>query len=391
MTIEPKQEPLSHAGSMLDRRRFLRTSLGLGALGLGAPAFLAACAAPEEEEPDPAEADSADQDDRETDTEGEPQATVLVDEVVDFALTSAEWAGPFGFVTFRLHRALVDGEDVYYIQTDVSDEGRAGDEGLVAVPKMDALLEEQTADLYRFTNGAEDQPDVLSTEPGHEDHSPAMRLHEVTWEGEARELASADEIAAAADEGEVTVETTDVIYNIVVVKWSDGELAADTDERTQYLGPGQLLEPPDTGEMTVTFKLHECFPSTRYIVTDTDFEPAAGNMAVVHSPGLQGATEAGGTGRTNVFANGFEGPGPMGFQPSVFDSVAGDPEWSPYWTHWTYEWADGADPRVLRSEEELLEARDGGELIEHPGTPDSPDTFVVNCPVPILADVEFEA
>jgi hypothetical protein len=142
--------------------------------------------------------------------------------------------------------------------------------------------------------------------------------------------------------------------------------------------------------MEVTFKLHKCFPSTRYIVTDTDFAPAAENMAVVHSPGLEGSTEAGATGRTNVFANGFEGPGPMGFQPSVFDEVAGSTEWSPYWTHWTYEWVDDAEPRVLRTETEIHEARDADELIEHPGTPPSPGTFVVNCQVPVLADVTFE-
>lgn len=377
--------------SLIDRRGFLRRGLGIGVLGLGGPALLAACQVDDgDDAAAPEDADAADDSDDSDD--GEPEGTVLVDDVVDFALTSSEWAGPFGFVTFRLHRALVGGDDVYYISTDVSDPDRATDEGLVSVPKMAELLDdEMTADLYRFDDGADDQADVLSTEPGQDDYTPAMRLHRVTWEGEPRVLSSAEEIAEAADAGEVTVEATEAVYNVSVVKWSDGELAVDADDRTEYLGPGQLLEPPDIDAMTVTFKLHECFPSTRYIVTDTDFEPAAENMAVVRSPRLEGATDAGATGRTNVFANGFEGPGPMGFQPSVFDSVAGDPEWSPYWTHWTYEWAEDAEPRVLRTEEEIHAARDDDELIEHAGTPPSPDTFVVNCPVPILADVTFEA
>lgn len=390
----PAESPLNTANTarsrLLDRRAFLRRTMGLGVLGLGGPALLAACETQEDERGTGGETPEPDD---EPDQGGEePEATVLVDDVVDFALTSVEWEGSFGFVTFRLHRALVDGNDVYYVQTDVSDEERAGDEGLVAVPRIASLVDEDlTARLYRFDDGADEQPDVLSTEPTREDYTPAMRLHRVSWDGEPRVLSSADEIDEAADAGELTVEATDAVYNLSLVKWSDGELAADTDDRTEYLGPGQLLEPPDIDEMTVTFKLHQCFPSTRYIVADTDFEPAAGNMAVVHSPGLEGATEADATGRTNVFANGFEGPGPMGFQPSVFDSAAGNPDWSPYWTHWTYEWADDAEPRVLETEDEIHQARDEGELIEHPGTPPSPDTFVVNCPVPILAEVTFEA
>jgi hypothetical protein len=111
----------------------------------------------------------------ETETETEPEGAVLIDDVVDFALTSDEWAGSFGFVTFRMHRALVDGADVYYIQTDVSDGDRASDEGLVAVPKMAELIDaDLTARVYRFDNGADDQPDVMSTEPGRPDYTPAI-------------------------------------------------------------------------------------------------------------------------------------------------------------------------------------------------------------------------
>lgn len=399
MTRHSPEDPSADAaerGSLLDRRTVLRRGLTLGALGLGGPALLAACRTDDE---DPAVGTGADgssngeSDDTDEAAGGEDaDATVLVGDVVDFALTSTEWAGPFGFVTFRLHRAVVDGNDVYYVQTDVSDQDRAQSEELVAVPKLAELRDaELTARLYRFDNGASDQPAVLSTDPGRDDYTPAMRLHHVVWEGEPRVLSSADEIDEAAESGELTVEATDAVYNVSVVKWSDGELPADTDERTKYLGPGQLLDPPDTDEMTVTFKLHKCFPGTRYIVTDTSFAPAAETMAVVRSPRLEGATDAEATGRTNVFSNGFEGPGPMGFQPSVFDTVAGDPEWSPYWTHWTYEWAEDAEPRVLTSEDEIWQARDDGELIEHAGTPPSPDTFVVNCPVPVLAEVEFEA
>jgi hypothetical protein len=142
--------------------------------------------------------------------------------------------------------------------------------------------------------------------------------------------------------------------------------------------------------MRVTFKLHECFPGVRYIVADTSLEPMAEGMHIVPSPGLTDNPSAGATGRTNVFMNGLEGPGPMGFQPSVFDSKAGDPAWSPYWDHMTYASADGVEPRVLPSEEEVHAARNAGELEEFPGTPDTNgEVFTVNCPVPVLAPNTF--
>ena len=67
-------------------------------------------------------------------------------------------------------------------------------------------------------------------------------------------------------------------------------------------------------------------------------------MQIAHSPALQKSPSAEATGRTNVFMNGLKGPGPMGFQPSVFDSQAGTPEWSPYWDHMTYAWKKDKGP-----------------------------------------------
>lgn len=88
--------------------------------------------------------------------------------------------------------------------------------------------------------------------------------------------------------------------------------------------------------------------------------------------------------------NGLEGPGPMGAQPSVFDSDPGDPIWSPYWDHFTYAWKDEARARVLRSERQVFAARDAGQLEEFPGTPDTKgEVFTVNCPVPVTAPATF--
>lgn len=161
----------------------------------------------------------------------------------------------------------------------------------------------------------------------------------------------------------------------------------------EYLGGGQLIEKPDTDRLQVMFKLHQCFPNARYIVTDHSIRPAATMTNTVYATGLDaGPKRAGATGRTNVFMNGIRGPGPMKHQPSVFDSDPGSPVWSPYWDHYTYAWKRRARARVLRRQAAVHDARDAGDLVEFPGAPDTKGkAFTVNCPVPVVAPATFRA
>jgi hypothetical protein len=76
-----------------------------------------------------------------------------------------------------------------------------------------------------------------------------------------------------------------------------------------------------------------------------------------------------------LFMNGIEGPNPFGFQPNVIDGVPGESGYSPLWLHTFVTWADGAEPRLLMSEQEILEAEEAGEVkLERSG-------LVINCPV----------
>lgn len=370
----------------LGRREFLthtsRSGAGLALAAAGLPGLLAACGrdgnqtgAPPTAPPGTAPA----------------RAEALVGDVVDFALTSPDWTGPFGFVTLRLHRGFVNGEPVHFVRTDTSDQAYADRHRLVWAPKLRPLARTAGVGAAYEVPDEPDQPVVLTTHPGMDGYTPAYRVHRVTWRGTPRELTSVAEIRAADADGQLRAQATDVVVNAAVVAWPSGQLPVD-EERTAYLGGGQLLEAPDTAARTVTFKLHECYPDTRYIVVDTALEPMAEGMRVAHSPGLATATAAEATGRTNVFMNGISGPGPMGFQPSVFDSRAGEPDWSPYWDHLTYAWRDGAEPRLLTDERAIHTARDAGQLREFPGTPDTGGmTFTVNCPVPVIAPNSFAA
>jgi hypothetical protein len=360
----------------VDRRAFCARGIGLALATGSLPALLSACG----DDDQPASSDD------ERPRAGRP----VVGDVLDFSLRSGEWAGAFGFVKLRLHRAIHDGEAVYFIQTDTSDPEFARERQLVHAPKIAPLAEGGlTGDLY-LPEG--DQPAVVSSEPGRSDYTPAWRIHRVTFTGEPRRLSSAAEVRGAERAGQVRISTTDTVLNAPIVKWSSDELAVDGKLR-DYLGDGQLIERPDTRRLEVMFKLHECFPGSRYIVTDHSIAPAAQMTSTVHAPRLhERPIDTGATGRTNVFMNGLRGPGPMKHQPSVFDSDAGQPQWSPYWDHFTMEWRDGRTPRVLRRQPEVVAARERRDLREHPGVPDTEgEVFTVNCPVPVVAEATFRA
>ncbi|MGH2685530.1 MAG: DUF7482 domain-containing protein [Actinomycetota bacterium] len=375
----------------LDRRRFLTRTAVIGLAGIGMPTLLAACG--DDDDPTVPSAASGDAGGTTTSAaQAREEARAVVGDVIDFELTSDEWEGAFGFVTMQVHHGVFDGKDVYFVRTDASDERFATAEKLVFVPKLQPLDKPGLSGAaYLFDNGADDQPTVLSSEPGQDGFTPAWTIHQVTWNGDPRRLGSVAEVEEAERAGALAVEKSSIVVNYSVVKWSNGELGVDT-ERKAYLGKGQLLEPVDTSAMRATFKLSECYPGNRYFVVDHSMAPMAEMTFTGFASGLHdGPTKARATGRTNVFMNGVEGPGPMGFQPSVFDFAAGDPAWSPYWDHFAYMWSDSAEPRVITSQADLFEARDAGELEEFPGVPDTKgEVFTVNCPVPVLAPNTFE-
>ena len=378
------------------RRRFL----AIAGSSLGA-AFLAACgAAPRETATSKATSAPGSGGSAATGTTAPSSATatgkavtaekgqVLVTDVIDHALRSDRWKGDFGFVTFKMHTAVVGGQPAYYIRTDASDQDFARREGLVFVPRLQGALGKNAyANLYQFEGGAANQQTVLSTAPHLADYTPIYSVNRVTFRGAPKLLNSADEVKRAEASNEVTVQATSVLVNYPVVKWPGGEMPNDQ-KREAYLGDGQLIDAPDVANTRVTFKLHSCYPNSRYIVTDVSMPPMAEGMKIAPAPAAAALTDAGATAQILVFGNGVKGSGPMGFQKSVTDTVAGDAAWSPMWDHFTFVWPEGANAAVLKTNAEVIERERSANLRRFRGTPDTNgQLFVVNCPVPVTAPV----
>lgn len=327
-----------------------------------------------------------------TPTMGE-EAHAIVGDVVDFTLTpDGRWDGPFSSVTLQLHPGWFDGGDAWFIRTDASDQAFARAEGLVYVPLLRNALEAEGsyATFYRFADGAEGQRPVLSTVPTKESFTPAFEVVDVAFAGEPVALDSAAAIEEAAAAGDVSLTPTGVIVNYPLVVWPEGSLPVDPD-LTMPLGGGPLIEEPDLENGLVTFKLHQCYPGSRYIATDTSAVPMAPMMGVIGSAPTQALIEVNGTAPIYVFGNGLPGPGPMGFQPSVFNAKAGDVIWSPFWEHHVVMWKDPETATVLTSEAEIMAAVEAGTVELFTGTPDThPEGFVVNCPSPVLAPNPYD-
>lgn len=374
----------------LSRRSFLQFSaLGSGAL------LLAACVMPTQEH---ANAPGADPTGAPAE-EAAPVAAapeiapediqVMVKDVLEYSLAPESWAGGFGSVTFMLHQAMYNGEATYHIRTDASDPAVAKEIGLVYVPLLNAaaaLAEGETNTYYLFSN---DHPAVIAKVPGDENYSSLFRVMKVDIGSSTAALNSAADIEAAASAGDITVEIANYFVNYPLIQWPGGGLSIDT-ELKGTLDNGQLFAEPDTANMTVKMKLHQCYPGSRYIVTD------AGMMAPMMNISEAAVTnklkDLGGTDEIWVFGNGIPGPGAMGFQPAIFDNKAGQPAWSPFWDHRTLVWKDESAARLLKDSAEVRAAIEAGEVDEFIGVPEShPTGFVVNCPAPILAPTTFAA
>lgn len=134
-------------------------------------------------------------------------------------------------------KGYADGSEIYFTHTEVSDAKMAEkmavgmQSAVLYVPSLADIPENAVANVYSFTNGVQGasmsgfQPSVFDYPPGTEGYTPLRRLNIVTWvdETKTRELKTAAEILEAANGGELTISTTDVVINMPFIVWEGGQ------------------------------------------------------------------------------------------------------------------------------------------------------------------------
>lgn len=301
-------------------------------------------------------------------------------------------------IDMPLQKGYENGNEIYLIATDASDEETAAYatnlSGFIVnyAPALAKTPDTARAEAYSFTNGVEgDGPSgfqlpVISGKPGDEGYSPLQAVNEVTWNDNAtaRELKSVQEIIAAEQNGELSINNTDIVVNHPAIQWQNGSLMVREDansinDDTPYTG-GQVLN-IDTENMIVTMVAHRGWgpdgKTIYYIVTDATPEMPANMMGVSHVPTNEQLVGTPVVPGLFQFTNGINGSGPMGFQAGIGESVPGDQNYSPMWFISFIEWNDPSQARVLETVNDIAAMQQAGLITV---TPAMGGMHVVNCP-----------
>ena len=132
-----------------------------------------------------------------------------------------------------------EGERILFLHTEASDRKIAQiltdmmGSPVLFVPSLSQAPAAMLATVFVFANGVkpdgamgplEFQPDVFDSPPGQPGYSPLRRIVLVRWHdsAEPRILRSADEVARATADGQISQEATDIIVNMPMLNWPGG-------------------------------------------------------------------------------------------------------------------------------------------------------------------------
>ena len=134
-----------------------------------------------------------------------------------------------------LSRAWIDGRTVEYVTTDISDLGMAKMMGANYVPRLSEALRSSPGRsllerVYKFSKNEQisvfqSAPRPVGAENQDRSYSPLWRVVMVNWKApaNARELKSEEEILAAEQKEELSLEITDIVVNCPVTRAHDGQ------------------------------------------------------------------------------------------------------------------------------------------------------------------------
>src|SRR5437867_6412735 len=296
-----------------------------------------------------------------------------------------------------LKKGYVNGNPVFYINTDMSDQKLADQLSNATgfrinyVPLLARAPNDAVAQFYVFKNGIKGvgtlgfQPTVGNAQPSDANYSPLWKINIVEWKNgtTSTELKSEKEIADAKAKGDVTVTPTEIVANCPFVQWNGGSMKIREDKNinddSKYTG-GQVLK-IDTGKMVVAMVAHRGFgpdgKTIYYIVADATPEMPAAMMGVTLAPLDERLLPSAAVVDLFQFTDGINGSGPMGFQAGIGAANPTDSNYSPMWKISFNEWKDPPKARILETVSDITAMQQAGMITV---TPAMGGKHVVNCP-----------
>jgi hypothetical protein len=306
-------------------------------------------------------------------------------------------------IDIPLSKGYVNGNEVFFITTDASDQKIASQITsttgfkLNFAPLLSKAPNNAVAQFYVFENGAKGdgtlgfQPNVANAQPGDANYSPIWKVNMVQWKkngaasSPSQELKSEKQIMDAKDRGDLTVSSTQIYVNCPFLKWNGGSMKIRDDKTitddSPYVG-GQVLKIDTTSnKKSVTMVAHRGFgpdgKTIYYIVADPTPQMPAAIMGVT----LASTDEKLISSPTAVdllqFKNGIKGSGPMGFQAGIGAANPTDSNYSPIWKISFMEWKDPSKARILETLSDITAAQQAEMLTVMPAFEGK---HVVNCP-----------
>jgi hypothetical protein len=134
-----------------------------------------------------------------------------------------------------LSRAWIDGRVVEYVTTDVSDPGMARSAGANYVPRLSEALrggpgKSLVERVYKFPPGGQisifqSGPNPIGADNQDRSYSPLWRVVWVHWKNPAvaRELTSEEQLLAAEEKQELSLEITEIVVNCPITRDQHGK------------------------------------------------------------------------------------------------------------------------------------------------------------------------
>jgi hypothetical protein len=132
-----------------------------------------------------------------------------------------------------VQRAWINGRQVEYVTTDISDLAMAQAAGVNYAPRLQAAIGVRPSVLervYKFAQGEQisvfqSAPQPVGPDSKDPSYSPLWRLTMVNWvkRDRMRELRSEEELLAAEERGELSLDLTAIVVNCPITKEVGGQ------------------------------------------------------------------------------------------------------------------------------------------------------------------------